>query len=322
LTEFETVPASVEVLRENCFVDLIHLSSLRFEPGSNLREIEDSVFSNCQSLKSISLPASLAAISGLSLAGSCIETVVVDELNPHYFVSGDFLVAFDGMTLIRYFGHSDNLMIGREIEALGEFCFSEFGSLVTVAFESDSRLTRFDRSAFSRCSALASICIPVQVQHICRFCFSYCRSLTEVAFEQGSKLTRIDREAFSSCSSLHSFVIPTQLEMIESDVLTSHSLSTLIFEIPSRLRQLYVPMQDCFSLAIPDSVEVFTVLPWKCKGHDRFLQFGRESRLMTIHFRYSDRDPLRIRVQPEGNATFVRLSEGSLRRFRCNFETI
>jgi hypothetical protein len=160
------VPASVEILREKCFSGLDHLSSLTFEPGSKLREIENFAFANCRSLKSISLPASLAVIAVQSLTRCSIERIVIDEANPHYFVSGDFLVAFDGMRLIRCFGHSESVIVGGNIESLGSLCFSECKSLVTISFESDSRLSIFGESAFSHCSALESICIPAQVGRI------------------------------------------------------------------------------------------------------------------------------------------------------------
>jgi hypothetical protein len=314
-----SVPASLEVVPARCFAYLIHLSSLTFEPGSKLREIQDSAFANCTSLQSISLPASLAVISGASFAESHIKSVVIDESNPHYFVSGDFLLAFDGMKLIRYFGHSDSVTIGREIGAIGKSCFADSKSLVTVAFEENSRLTEFGETAFSDCSALSSICIPAQVEHICNSCFFKCCSLTEVRFERGSKLTRIDDLAFIRCHSLRLFLIPGQLEILESLVfLECESLSELRFEIPSKLRRLYLPMHDVFSVCIPDSVEVLSGALQKCESCTRLLQFGRESRLRTIWFdEIADVSP---GLKPKAMVIFLRFSEGILRRFRCIVE--
>jgi hypothetical protein len=316
-----SVPASVEVLCARCFAGLDHLSSLTFEPGSKLRAIEGSVFSDCPSLESISLPPSLAVISGLLFAESSIERVIVDESNPHYFVSDDFLVAFEGMRLIRYFGHSETVTIGRDIEALGKFSFGGSRSLVTVAFEADSRLTGFDMSAFSSCSALTSICIPAEVDYIGGFCFSGCTSLAEVRFEQGSKLTRICRGAFLECCSLRLFVIPARLSILESGIFSCcDSLSGVIFEIPSTLCNLHLPMNDFVSLAIPDSVEILTGELRKCEGHNRLLEFGRESRLMKIRLGSSSGARRCRQIAREGVAVFVFFSEGAMRRFRCGFE--
>jgi hypothetical protein len=203
-----------------------------------------------------------------SFAGSLIETLVIDESNPHYFMSHAFLVAFEGMRLIRCFGHSQNVIIRRNIETLGEFCFSACKSLVGIAFEPDSRVTIFGECAFSECSALKSICIPAQVERISDSCFRRCSSLAEVIFEEGSKLTRIDRRAFVDCFSLRVFVVPARLSILESGIFNCcDSLSGLIFEIPSTLRNLHLPVDDFVSLCIPDSVEVLTGVLRKCKEH-------------------------------------------------------
>jgi hypothetical protein len=265
-----------------------------------------------------------------SFVGSSFENVVIDESNPHYFVSGDFIVAFDGMRLIRYFGHSENVIICREIQAVGGYCFHQCNSVATVAFEPDSQLTIFGECAFSHCSALKSIRISAQVERISAYSFSQCSSLVEVAFEQGSKLTRIDREAFLDCHSLRSFTVPAQLEILQSDVFTRsnsvsisphrNSLSQLIFEVPSRLTQLHLPMDDFVSLCIPDSIEVLTGLLRTSRRHDSVLQFDRESQLIRIslsridnHFRWRGGHVADVTV-------FVRLSEGTMRRLRSDFE--
>jgi hypothetical protein len=316
-----SVPASVEVLRQKCFAGLTHLSSLSFESGSKLRAIEKLAFENCRSLKSISLPSSLKLISGASFANSSIERIVIDESNSHYFVSGDFLVAFDGMTVIRYFGHSETVIIVRDIEALDEGSFSGCKSLVTVAFEEDSRLTRLGVSAFSQCSALKSICIPIQVEYIDEFCFSDCTSLVEVRFEKGSKLTQIGREAFAERRSLRLFVVPARLSILEWHVFYScNLLSQFVFGVPSTLRRLDLPTDDFVSICIPDSMEILMMALRKCVRRNRFLEFGRESRLITIYLNCWRDWNSRGRFASEGVAMFIWLSEGAMRRLRCNFE--
>jgi hypothetical protein len=253
-----------------------------------------------------------------SIAGSSFETVVIDELNPYYSVSGGCLIKLEEMTLVRYFGHSDNVVIGHDIKTLGCSSFSCCASLLTVSFEADSRLTRFSTFAFSHCSALSSICIPAQVEVICQGCFNLCRSLAEVTFEEDSKLSRIDDRTFVGYYSLRLFDIPARLEILGSDIFSHcNSLSQLIFEIPSQLRQLYLPMDDFVSLSIPDSVGLLTGLLRNCDRRDRLLHFGQGSRLTKIH--------LNAAISPiprrhHAVAAFVCLSEGVMRKFRCHFE--
>jgi hypothetical protein len=125
------------------------------------------------------------------------------------------------------------------------------------------------------------------------------------------------------CDSLSLFVVPAQLEIIDANIFAGcDSVSQLIFEIPSGLRNLHLPMDDFVSLSIPDSVEGLTGLLRKCKGHNRLLEFSPESRLMKIQLSRSI-NPWEYGLTvggPEGLAVFVCLSEGTLRRFRCSFE--
>jgi hypothetical protein len=146
-----------------------------------------------------------------------------------------------------------------------------------------------------------------------------------VRFEQGSKLTRIDQWAFMDCRSLRSFFIPGQLEILASGIFECESLSELMFETPSRMRQLHLPMDDFVSLSIPDSVKILTGVLQAVNRHDRRLQFGPESRLVKIRLIRSIKpcangSTVGRRDVPEGLTVFVCLSEGTLRGLRCSFE--
>jgi hypothetical protein len=141
-----------------------------------------------------------------------------------------------------------------------------------------------------------------------------------VSFERGSKLTRIDGWAFSLCRSLRSFVIPAQVEIIGLRAFRGcKSLCELIFDLPSRLEQLDLPPSKFGSLSIPDSVEIVQGGIGKQDGQRRLLQFGRESRLVTIELMHCV-EPLIPRRGYTESDLFVRLSEEVLRRFRSQFE--
>jgi hypothetical protein len=51
-------------------------------------------------LKSIVLPPALSEITGAACVGSSIRNVAVDDENPNYSVSGAFVIAPEGRTLI------------------------------------------------------------------------------------------------------------------------------------------------------------------------------------------------------------------------------
>jgi hypothetical protein len=326
------------------------LKSLTFESGSKLREIQSSVFDHCASLKSIFLPASLSTLSWQAFLSSSIEEVIIDAANPHYFASGRFLVAVDGMRLIRSFGRGDDLnadslcklglrkicpnafsncsalksiCIPASIEIIGKECFENCSSLSQIIFQSGSRITRLGGEVFGRCSLLTSICIPANVKSIGAGCLCKCRSLVEVSFEPGSKLTRIECEAFIGCISLPSFVIPAQLEVIAHEVFSGcRSLCELIFADPSHLKQLDLPPSAFGSLSIPNCVEVVSGAVGAQQGQGRLLHFGEQSCSKDISLGQSV-TPWRAAHNSElGPNVFLCLPEMTLRIFRSKFEEV
>jgi hypothetical protein len=203
------------------------LKSLTFESGSKLREIQSGAFHSSLSLKSIFLPASLSAIDGSSFFMSAIEAIGVDDANSNYFVHRPFLIGVEGMTLVRWFGQADDVIIDQRcgllanlrithigphafsgrialksiwiaasIEMIGEGCFNDCSSLSELGFEYSSRLARIGQRAFVGCSSLRSILIPAEIELIPESCFAGCPSLADVRFERGSKLSAIDGRAF------------------------------------------------------------------------------------------------------------------------------
>ena len=62
-----TIPASVEVLCERCFVGCKSLSRVTFAAGSCLKRIEKEAFSGCSSLKEIGIPARVEVLCAKAL---------------------------------------------------------------------------------------------------------------------------------------------------------------------------------------------------------------------------------------------------------------
>jgi hypothetical protein len=301
------------------------LSSLTFESGSKLREIQSYAFADCPSLKSIFIPASVSVLSGNSFGQSSIGEIVVDEANPFYCTSGQFLMTLDETKLVRYSGSAENVILNADsdphrestivlasrsrltqidqfafsdddmlqairipasVEIIGEGCFTRCTSLSQLTFESGSRLARIGNHAFWNCSSLVSICLPALVEEIPNRCFGQCTSLADLLFEDGSKLVRIHYGAFQQCNSLRSFAIPARLEIMElGALLDCESLRELTFGSPSRLKQLDLPRSDFGHLRIPDSVEVVRGNIRTLEGRSRALQFSRASSLHSIDLR-------------------------------------
>jgi hypothetical protein len=234
------------------------------ESGSRLTKINSKAFCNCCRLKSISLPASVADIDCDAFVQSSIQTIIVDEANPHYFISGASLMGVEGMTLIWYFGLTDTTVVIHECESLGKLCFAN-SSLRTIGFEDGSRLVRIASLSFLNCSEFKLICIPAGVEILGQACFSGCSSLSHITFGSGSKLARIERSAFEKCSSLTSIRISAHVENI-SHCCFDHckSLEELSFEADAKLTEIAsMALSQCSSLHQFDSYSSSTSGYWK-----------------------------------------------------------
>jgi hypothetical protein len=198
------------------------------------------MFYGCRQLKEITLPSSLCEIDCRAFIGSSIANIRIDESNPFYFMSGDFLIESEGMTLFHYFGATEHVITFGECPSLANYSVINYGSMRTVDFEEHSRLTGIGDYAFCDCSALKSICIPASIESIGSACFHSCVALSQLTFEVNSKLSQIDPEAFASCSSLMSICIPAQVKYIPCQCFFfCTSLADLYFEPDSKLIQIY-----------------------------------------------------------------------------------
>jgi hypothetical protein len=142
------IPVSVRLFPHDCFNSCKLLSSLTFERGSIVTQIDFFSLYSCSSLKSICLPASLAIIDGSNFYDSVISHIAVEDGNRHFRVCGDFLIDFEGITVIRYFGSDSHVRLPRNIEILGTQYFSDHKSLSSLTFGSGSKLTLIEAGPF------------------------------------------------------------------------------------------------------------------------------------------------------------------------------
>jgi hypothetical protein len=264
-----------------------------FEPPSRLAKIESEAFLDCDSLKSLCLPASLSAAEGFSFAGSSIETISVDAANLEFFASGSCLVRYADTTLVRRFGPPGDVVIGREYGALGPFSFSCHASIATVAFEDGTQLRRIGAGAFSYCSALKSISIPSCVTEIGHRCFDGCASLSEVLFASDSQLAVVGACAFQNCCALGQICVPAQVRRLPHECfLGCESLAVVAFAPNSKITGFDLgTFGECRALraiCIPSGVEYPGLAPFAgCTALSQ-LTFERPSRIRQIELPPSD----------------------------------
>ena len=118
------------------------------------------------------------------------------------------------------------IVIGKDITAIGKFNFFWCSKLETVTFEEGSQLDRIGWGAFGY-SSLPSITIPDSVTRIDGYAFYYCSKLTDVAISENSKLESLGEYAFKADTKMTSLYIPDGVTKIGTAIFKDVSGVTL-----------------------------------------------------------------------------------------------
>ena len=203
LTSIE-IPASVETIGASAFKGCSKLATVTFEKESQLKTIGGGysepnyygVFSDCDSLTSIEIPASVETIEAAAFKDcSSLATVTFENGsqlktigggNSHSYYYGAF----------SYCSSLTSIEIPASVETIKASAFKGCSSLATVTFENGSQLKTIEggypsSGTFADCTALTSIEIPASVETIEAAAFKGCSSLATVTFEKGSQLKTI-----------------------------------------------------------------------------------------------------------------------------------
>ena len=272
LTSIE-IPASVETIEKKAFMHCSSLATVTFEKGSQLKTIAgdsyDGAFSDCSSLTSIEIPASVETVEAAAFSDcSQLATVTFEKGSQLKIIGGGYSSSSHFGTYSDYYGaFSDcssltSIEIPASVETIEATAFKRCSKLTTVTFEKGSQLktigggysSSYYHGAFSDCSSLTSIEIPASVETVEAAAFSDCSQLATVTFEKGSQLKIIGGGysssshfgtysdyygAFSDCSSLTSIEIPASVETIEATAFKRCSkLTTVTFEKGSQLKTI------------------------------------------------------------------------------------
>jgi hypothetical protein len=229
-----TIPASVTSIGNYAFQGCTSLTTVTFEPGSQLKTIGDYAFAidfidvdntfYIVPLRSILIPASVTSVGNYAFQGCTSLTTVTFEQGSQLATIGDYAFAiyfFDSNNVVDYYfpiDYSDtfyivpltSISIPASVTSIGNYAFQGCTSLTTVTFEPGSQLTTIRAYAFAVYIAvgsdeytkvftvpLTSISIPARVTSIGDYAFYGCASLATVIFDPESQLTTIGEYAFA-----------------------------------------------------------------------------------------------------------------------------
>ncbi len=200
------IPSSVEIIGNDAFVSspgvIITEGDLKYVDkwliicdhyATNVTLRSDTVgiineaFMDCDSLRSITIPASVEHIGYAAFYEcSALRSINVDIANQFYHSDGDCLIETASKTLV-----------------LG--CY-------TSTMPSDGSVTSIADYAFSGCTELTDITIPNCVTNIGIKVFGQCTKLTNITIPDG--VTSIEESLFADCFNLAYIVIPDSVTSI------------------------------------------------------------------------------------------------------------
>ena len=109
------------------------------------------------------------------------------------------------------------VVVGKDITAIGRFNFFWCSRIESVSFEAGSQLERIGWGAFGY-SSLQTIAIPDSVTRIDGYAFYYCSKLSDVTIGENSRLASMGEYVFKADTSLHSLYIPDSTVQIGANI--------------------------------------------------------------------------------------------------------
>jgi len=223
------VASNVTEIRNRAFYNCDSLSCITMSPS--VLTIGDWAFSGCSSLRSIALPQSVTVIK--EWAFNCCHSLRSVSL-PRSLTTigkGGFLEC----------QKLSSITLPSSLSTIGEIAFRECSSLMFIRLPSS--VTSIEKGTFYLCHSLSIIEIQPSVTTIKEAAFYGCRSLTSIKLP--SSITTIGHGAFCKCTNLSSIKLPSSLtSLVNTAFYDCHNLVKI--EVPSSIRGLVLtqPMHN------------------------------------------------------------------------------
>lgn len=200
---------------------------------NGVKRIGDGCFQDCENLSSVSLPEGLNKLES-GVFRNCINLSSITL--PEGLNKLENEVFRDCINL-------SSITFPEDLTEIGFACFWCCYNLSSVYLPEGLKIIRED--AFRNCKGLTSITIPQNVTEIEGFCFGDCSNLTSVSLPEG--LNEIGSGAFYNCYKLNRVIANNPVPAIITN-------SSFPLDIDSKTEFLYVPK---------GSVEAYESSDWK-----------------------------------------------------------
>ena len=181
-------PLSVTEIGVGAFMDCTGLQNFYFYSGVNT--VKNYAFYGCSGLQTITIPSTLTDIGYNPFSGCTgLERIIVESGNSSYLA-----------------GSQENAIISKNGELIS-------GCKNTVL---SSNVKSLARAAFSGCTGLKSITIPVGVTGVGDYAFFNCTGLEEVVMPVS--VTELGNYVFSQCGSMKRITIPAEVSSIGKEI--------------------------------------------------------------------------------------------------------
>ena len=218
----------VTSLSEKCFSDCSSIKSITIP--SSVTSLGNFCFYGCYGLTSISIPSSVT-----SLSDGCF-----------YYCSGLTSITIpSSVTLLGENSFYDcrgltSITIPSSVTSLGSGCF--YGCIGLTSITIPSSVTSLGSGCFYGCKSLTSITLPSSVTSLSSGCFYGCNKLTSITIP--SSVTSLGNYCFEGCSGLTSITIPSSITSLNFDCFKDCSgLETVYFKgkVPKYSSLSYIP---------------------------------------------------------------------------------
>ena len=195
-----------KIIKEFCFSYKNNMTKV--ELPNSLEKIESQAFDSCTNLKSIELGANINSFHSMSIYGSGIEEIIIDENNQNYRVIEDGGIC-NGEKTPAVYNKAGNMFIS-PIKPLGTIQTYEIPEKVEVD-DKKVTVTEIFNNAFHNQYNMTNIQLPNKIEKI-NLSFNYCKGLTKI--EIPSSIKEINSGCFDNANNLKEIRIHKKREEI------------------------------------------------------------------------------------------------------------